>query len=155
MHQVSEHFTLFEARCRCGCGIEKRYVPEITAQAQAIEALRAGLNGDPGLRHHLDGSPSAEFRLFGLSWVRCPAHNLAEGGVPDSRHLPIHCDATDLTSPELPAKILYEKAKLYFPTVILYRGRNFIHVDRRTWADNKVHAWIKKPSQTVLPQEAA
>ena len=155
MFNISEHFTLYEARCRCGCGIEKLHVPEISAQAAALEAFRAGLNADPELARYLEGSPSGEFRLFALSWIRCERHNKAVGGAGDSQHLPGHCDATDITCPELPAIILYDKAQDYFPTAIYYPDRHFVHCDRRVWPDGEVHAWVNNPAPTEIPGDIA
>lgn len=154
MEQLTEHFSIFEARCRCGCGIEQDYNKELTAQAQILEALRADLNADPDLEQY---KPSGgEIRLFGSSWIRCPEYNKHKdvGGTDNSRHLPHHGDATDVSSPELPTRILYEKGKKYFNTAIHYAGRYFVHYDRRTWWDKKPHAWVKAPSPTVEPARA-
>jgi len=143
MH-VSEHFTLHEARCRCGCGIEKKHIPEISALAELHEEFRAALNADPELKQYL--GTAKEFGLVVLSWVRCEAHNKAvNGAANNSRHLAKHCEATDLTCPRIPASVLYEKAKPFYETVILYPDKNFIHVDTRAWADGLAHAWVNEP----------
>lgn len=152
MGLLTEHLTLYEARCRCGCGIEKLHVPELTAQAQVLEALRADLNADPELEQYKP--PGGEIRLIPMSWVRCDKHNTEVGGVALSRHRAFFCDATDISSPELPEDLLHEKAAKYFTTAIHYLGRYFVHVDRRAWPDGEVHAWVKEPSETVLPGEA-
>lgn len=154
--QLTEHFSLFEARCRCGCGMERYYIPELTAQAALLEAFRTFLNEDLELEQCRADSPAGEIRLMPLSWIRCEKWNEHEGGADNSHHLPTarhHCTATDITSPELPAQILYEKAKQFFSTVIYYRGRGFCHVDRRERAEGP-RAWVKAPSETKEPARA-
>jgi len=153
MVKLTEHFTLYEARCRCGCGIEKSHVPEITEQAQALEAFRAFLNDAEELKHYLEGSPSTEIRLITKSWIRCEAHNEEEGGARKSRHLPSNCDATDVFSPELHASVLYPLAQEFFSTVIYYRGRGFNHVDRRPREGGPV-CWVEAPAETQEPARA-
>ena len=148
--KLSEHFTVYEARCRCGCKIELEYIPQLTAQAERHEAFRADLNEDG---HLIDERLLAggEFRLIPMSWIRCPKHNKAEGGADDSRHLPHNCDGTDLTCPELPTETLYKKAQKHYNRVIWYRGRNFIHCDNKP---GPPQYWVKAPSKTVEPAKA-
>jgi len=149
--KLSKHYTLYEARCKCGCKIEFQHIPKLKAQAERLEALRADLNDDDLLIAERDMA-GGEFRLIVLSWIRCPNHNEAEGGAKDSEHLPKNCTATDITCPELPTEILYHKCKKYFNRAILYRGRHFVHVDMKPDAPNKSKYWIKAPSPTVIPK---
>jgi len=148
--KLSEHFTLHEARCRCGCKIEFQYIPQLKAQAERHEAFRLDLNEDDLLIAERDMA-GGKFRLIPMSWIRCPAHNVNEGGAKESRHLPHNCDATDLACPELQTEILYKKAQKYYNRVIWYRGRHFIHCDNKP-GDPKY--WVKLPSKTLEPQVA-
>jgi len=144
---LSRHFSLFEARCRCGCKVEYQHIPKLKAQAERLEALRADLNDDDLLIAERDMA-GGEFRLIVLSWIRCPNHNEAEGGAKDSEHLPKNCTATDITCPELSTEILYKKAQKYFNRVIWYRGRHFIHTDDKP---GEPKYWVKMPSKTIEP----
>jgi len=148
--KLSEHFSLYEARCRCGCKVEAEYIPELKAQAERNESFRADLNEDG---HLIDERLLAggKFRLIPMSWIRCSIHNKAEGGADASRHLPYNCDATDLACPELPTETLYKKAQKHYNRVIWYRGRNFVHCDNKP---GPPQYWVKAPSKTIEPATA-
>jgi len=144
---LTRHFSLFEARCRCGCKVEYQHIPRLKAQAERLELLRADLNNDDLLIAERDMA-GGEFRLIPLSWIRCPNHNEAEGGAENSRHLPHNCDAVDFSCPEILPEILYHKCKKYFNRVIWYRGRHFIHADMKP---GDPQFWVKNPSPTFEP----
>ncbi len=152
MTNLSLHFSLYEARCRCGCGIESDHVPELKAQAEVLELLRDDININPELEKYKP--TGGEITITPLSWIRCDDYNLLVGGVDNSHHRETFCDATDITSRELPDDILYRQAAYHFNTAIHYLGRHFVHVDRREWDDHRIHAWVKTPSPTVEPGRA-
>lgn len=72
--QLSQHFTLAEMACKCGCGGENK--PEILtnlkALANALEVLRLAA-----------GKTAVHINCA----YRCPAHNKAVGGEDQSLHL--------------------------------------------------------------------
>ncbi|MGH7472980.1 MAG: D-Ala-D-Ala carboxypeptidase family metallohydrolase [Candidatus Methylomirabilales bacterium] len=65
---VSDHFSWMEARCPCCHRVPS--VTQVTKTANWLERVRAYL-GEPMVTH---------------SWCRCPKHNAAVGGVPNSLH---------------------------------------------------------------------
>lgn len=71
---LSPHFSLAELACKCGCGGESK--PEILANvarvALMLERVRVAIGNKP-------------IRI--TSGYRCPKHNKAEGGKPQSLHL--------------------------------------------------------------------
>ncbi len=67
LNHASEHFTFFEFRCRCGCGL---YVVQRDL-IEALEELR-GIVNQP---------------IIVTSGIRCAAHNAAVGGASHSQHL--------------------------------------------------------------------
>lgn len=78
------------------------------------------------------------------SGYRCPDHNKAEGGEPQSYHL--YGQAADIYSPDMYIEEFYEKIKLmsYFNSseygFIYYPDRKIVHVDCRGQAfRNVVH----------------
>lgn len=66
------HFTWEEARCRCGCEMPEIVAAEVVKTAGAMEQLRAGLDDVP---------------IHIAAWYRCPSHNAAVGGAPNSQHI--------------------------------------------------------------------
>jgi uncharacterized protein YcbK (DUF882 family) len=69
MANISEHFTAEERRCKCG-----KCDGAVTEDAELIRMLESA-------RRQFGGAMTIN------SWCRCPAHNEAEGGKPDSAHL--------------------------------------------------------------------
>lgn len=69
---LTPHFTLDEVRCRC-CGSlgGDEVVSNARRLAKLLEFVRAGYQRPMVVR----------------SWYRCPAHNKAVGGVPNSYHM--------------------------------------------------------------------
>lgn len=115
---VSPHFTWAELGCRCGrCG------PTPLSVRRRLITLVAGLEA---LRR-LAGAP-----LHVTSAYRCPVHNQAVGGVPNSQHT--QGTAVDLTSKRYtPAQLaaLAEQVPAFKRGGIgIYPG--FTHVDTRT-----------------------
>lgn len=67
MGDLSEHFSLSEFRCKCGCG----QVIVVPALIELLEYVR-----------EFSGFP-----IIITSGYRCPDHNAAVGGEPSSAHL--------------------------------------------------------------------
>lgn len=112
MTRLTEHFTVEEMRCRCGCG-ECLVRPELM---QALEELRSK-GPEPIIVN--DG-------------YRCKRHNAEVGGVPLSEHP--RGIAADLEIKGLTLQQMYDRAKLV-PNFLkggigVYDG-GFIHVDIR------------------------
>ena len=66
MIKLSKHFTRHEFSCKCGCGFD-------TVDSELLVMLEA-------IREHF-GKP-----VVISSACRCPAHNEAVGGAPNSQH---------------------------------------------------------------------
>lgn len=132
--RLTEHFTDYEFRCRCGCGAEKAHLSTIERTAVKLETLRTALNADPELinyRTSFDGSPR-EISIIIESAVRCPARNKAVQGKPKSRHLSTaYAGAVDYYSPQVPLEYVWDKAKSLFPCAIMYTKRGIVHCDSR------------------------
>lgn len=105
---LSEHFTLKEYECSCSACTETLVS---MAHVARLEKLRT-LLGHP---------------LKITSAYRCPAHNAAVGGVPNSQHT--KGTATDLAITGVDAAVLAG----IFPGVILYP--TFTHLDSRNTGD--------------------
>lgn len=72
MGDLSMHFWLHEAACRCGCGLGARKEDVSAELVDRLELIRADLGGKP---------------ITVTSWLRCPAHNAAQRGAVNSAHL--------------------------------------------------------------------
>lgn len=83
---LSPNFTIAEARCHDAARtpVPDRLLPRAQRHAANLERLR----------HELGDRP-----ISFLSWYRTPAHNAAEGGASESRHL--FADGTDLSRQEV------------------------------------------------------
>ena len=114
--KLSEHFTLREFACPCGCGSEAGKVAALTALCvDVLEPLRAEL-GVPLTIH---------------SGYRCPAQNRRCGGAKASQHM--LGTAADVVC-SLPPDAVWEAAK----AIQARRGRGgvgrytrFTHLDNR------------------------
>jgi len=110
MGNLSEHFSDSEFACHCGCGLHE-VSPEL------ITVLE-------GLRSHFGVPVSIN------SGRRCPSHNQAVGGVPDSQH--VQGIAADIVvrgrTPALVADYLERK---YPGTYGIGRYSGFTHIDVR------------------------
>jgi uncharacterized protein YcbK (DUF882 family) len=78
---LSEHFTLAEFRCRCGCGGESK--PEILVNLKKVAAMLEQVRQACGGRAVTSG-------------YRCPKHNAAVGGAKGS--LPLEGKAASVSS---------------------------------------------------------
>ena len=127
MSKVSEHFSLEEIICRCGCG--QAYVdPKLFI---ILEDFRAYLKNEVGMEIH----------LVTHCVNRCVEHNnkfLGQGASPNSRHLKGR--AWDGHGKEITIKKLHKLAKKAHKINILPGGLGFyswgIHIDsgqKRTW----------------------
>ena len=98
MGDISQHFSSYEVRCRCG-GCE--FVMPSALGMRALEDLR-GLLGVP---------------VYLTSCGRCPVHNYEVGGAERSRHLtfwgpdPRAPDAFDIVVPAMGLKRLFYEAR--------------------------------------------
>lgn len=63
------------------------------------------------------------------SAFRCVAHNIGVGGGTKSQHL--ICTATDIVPMTETLEKVYDKAKLIFNGIGLYKKSGFIHIDSR------------------------
>ena len=69
---ITPHFTWSEAVCRCGCEMPEEVAAEVVLTAEMMERVRAGLDALP---------------INVAAWYRCPSHNAAIGGAPNSQHI--------------------------------------------------------------------
>lgn len=67
MGDLSEHFSKAEFACKCGCGFD-------AVSRELVDILEASRQ-KTGLPYHINAG------------CRCPAHNAAVGGKPNSAHL--------------------------------------------------------------------
>lgn len=126
MGDLSKNFSRAEFECKCGCGSAK-------VDPLLIETVQ-----------RIRDAAGAPLRIN--SGVRCPKHNKAVGGVPDSQH--VLGKAADL-SWEHPATELFNIIyRLYrageiphLGYVQLYRQKNFVHVDVRSPKSRLVSGW--------------
>ncbi|RJO60825.1 MAG: hypothetical protein C4542_08225 [Dehalococcoidia bacterium] len=141
--RLTEHFTLREFRCHCGCGAEKDWVEEIKKTAEILELLRQRINTKQEYvkyRKLLDDQSYRELSIAISCGVRCPKHNAAVGGAGKSQHLSeidkavrevAYGGAADTSVPGLPAPLWYAETEGFFKGRILYIKKKFVHVDRR------------------------
>lgn len=81
MGTATADFDLDDFRCKCSMCAENPMRPATKMPViQAVQSLRDYLSRP----------------LIVTCGVRCPAHNQAVGGAPDSRHLPEFADAVDI-----------------------------------------------------------
>jgi len=106
--QLSRHFHLKEFECKCG------KCKETIVSAEHLRLLQE-------LREHFD-SP-----VLISSAYRCPAHNIAVGGVTSSQH-PKGL-ATDITVAGVSVKEVWEYCDKIFDGLGKYK--NFNHIDSR------------------------
>lgn len=117
MPKVSSHFSTEELTCKCGCGL-------LIVNPILIRLLE-------GIRAHF-GTP-----VTVLSGTRCPAHNVAVGGVDDSQHL--YGTAADIHIEGYhPQDVADTAAELGADGVGVYPNSNppFTHVDVRGYKAN-------------------
>lgn len=113
MLQLSDHFSSYEFACHCGCG-DKEVNPLLI---RLLENIRAEVKAPVKI----------------LSGRRCPKHNKAVGGKPQSRHL--WGDAADIQVVGLSPAHLHTVLNLLHARGIRIGGmgiyKTFIHVDVR------------------------
>ena len=105
---MDKYFVQSEFNCRCGCGH--------TSKALLIDTLDI-------IRAEL-GCP-----IYITSGARCPAHNAAVGGVPDSYHI---CGlAADCVPDDGDLNRLANIMRQFSPTanILIYYRSGFVHFD--------------------------
>jgi len=143
MKQLTDHFTLHEFRCRCGCGAEWDWVEECRKTAEILELLRERINSKQEYiqyREQMLGERYRELPVIINCGVRCPKHNKDVGGAKASYHLSFidkgireqaYRGAADTWAPGLPTELWFKETEGLFRGRILYTKKNFVHVDRR------------------------
>ena len=109
MKKVSEHFTIDEVKCKCGCGF-----CEINNELlRKLEILRRKM----------------ERPIIIESWCRCPMHNKEVGGAERSSHL--EGEAVDIRCSGSRTRFLIIKYALEsgFTRIGTYKNRKIIHLD--------------------------
>ena len=140
--RLTEHFTLHEFRCRCGCGAEKDWVDEVRITAEILEGLRERINGKQEYVQYRDmaGSRMKELAINVNCGVRCPTHNKAVKGTDGSQHLSwidpsvrevAYGGAADTWVRGLPTELWFKETEGLFRGRILYVKKKFVHGDRR------------------------
>lgn len=117
---ITPHFSWGESACHCGeCEGWNGLEEEVRSTAEWAEKVRLALGG---LAIHVN------------SWVRCPKHNRAIGGEPNSQHLLGR--ALDFTTKELSPASVQRIMIAHWPGLVKGVGsyRGFCHVDRREGA---------------------
>ena len=119
---LTEHFSAKKMSCKCGCGFGMNPGDVSNALLTALESLRADFGRSVTI----------------TSGCRCPAHNKAVGGKPDSRHL--YGDAADIKVRGVPAAVV----SLYCDKLVGTAGGvgsypTFTHLDMR--GDGKKARW--------------
>ncbi len=129
MGDLSRDFDRAEFACRCGCGANQ-VSPRLVA---ALQDMRRQLGRPIAIR----------------SGCRCPTHNAAEGGKPDSAHLsslpgaePVEaCEAADLVAAMSRERYALVAAALMTGVRRIGIGKDFIHVDVDATKDQEV-LWL-------------
>lgn len=126
--QLSDHFTLAEMACRCGCGGESK--PDILANlkrtAAMLEVVRNACGNKP---------------ITVNDAYRCQDHNRAVGGEPQSFHM--RGMAADITVEGLPSSKVQAIARKIIPVGGLGSYSTFTHVDIRPRIRGDQTTWSK------------
>lgn len=110
MGDLSEHFSRYEFACRCGCGLDHISPDLIIVLEAARTFFSAAINIHCG--------------------CRCPAHNAAVGGVPNSQHL--KGTAADIVIAGMTPAQIYRWFDSQYPHELgLGKYCSFVHVDVR------------------------
>jgi len=107
---ISPHFKRSEFACRDGCGFDT--VDHATLEI--LEAVRVGFDAPVIIN----------------SGCRCPAHNAAVGGVPDSQH--VLGRAADIRVVGHEPVDVYSWINRRYPDASLGLYSTFVHIDTRT-----------------------
>lgn len=116
--QLSEHLKRTEVQCHCGCGFADMK-PGMVHLFERIRALCCQIKG-------------RDVPIIVNSGCRCREHNKAIGGAKNSQH--VRGNALDLRCPDgftIDAFAGVCDTLNQTGAVIVYRKRNFIHVDDR------------------------
>ena len=116
MGDLTKNLSRRELACKCGCNME-------AADHELVEVIQKAAE-DLGMRYHI--TPHVTI----TSGNRCPKHNKAVGGAPDSRHL--RGTAADHYFRGVPPEAVYEYYDRLYPNKYglgLYNGR--VHLDVR------------------------
>lgn len=135
--QLTKHFSLYEFRCRCGCGREQDWVEECLKTAEILEMLRTRINNTGDYlryRKQLPDDTLGELSITVNCGVRCPEQNIAVGSkAKRSKHLSTCYEgAADTWVRGLPVTLWGRECSKEFPGCILYLKKKIVHVDRRT-----------------------
>jgi uncharacterized protein YcbK (DUF882 family) len=116
MSKLSKNLTVREITCKCGCGFDK-INPKVVETFQTIRDLW--------------GKP-----IVITSACRCAKHNKRVGGSPKSQHM--LGNALDMVTSggavafhDFIQAMIRAKKLPYVGMVILYKDKNFVHVDVR------------------------
>ncbi len=109
---MAKYFRSEEFVCGCGCGLNNFDTEDGQRFIRGLDRAR-GLAGIP---------------FVITSGCRCPTHNEAVEGKPDSSHLNIAADirATTSTTKFIAVKALMDTG---FTRIFLYHDKNIVHVD--------------------------
>lgn len=110
MTNVSKHFQRREFACKCGCGFD-------TVDVETLGILEA-------VRTHF-GVP-----VIVNSGARCPAHNKAVGGAPNSQH--VLARAADIRVSGVAPDEVATWVEMAFPKSSVGRYNTFTHIDTRS-----------------------
>jgi uncharacterized protein YcbK (DUF882 family) len=107
MGDLSPHFSTSEFVCRCGCG-------RVFIEPELIQTLEA-------IREY------AGFPVVITSGFRCPDHNAAAGGTPQSAHLT--GEAADISISSSHRRFKFIEAAIMAGVSRIGVGRNILHID--------------------------
>jgi len=120
--RLSKHFHRHEFACRCGCGADTVDAELITV----LEDLRAWAQ----TQIEISREYPFEAKVLIDSGMRCPKHNAAIGGVPNSQHLV--GKAADVRVTRVASKDVAKYLEHKYPdTHGIGRYHNFTHIDVR------------------------
>ena len=130
---MSEHFNYPETSCRCGCG----YNPVSDVLLGFLEDLRAAIN---------EQYATPETGEIGLNLncvCRCPDHNAAVGGVPNSQHVEGTAADIDVTTLPIDVDTLADLC-VSLNADGVGRYPNFVHADVRDGRVGSGAAWDER-----------
>jgi uncharacterized protein YcbK (DUF882 family) len=112
--RLTENFLWEEIVCACGQCI--RITPAVFTHMARLQAMRIEL-----------AAP-----IHVNSGYRCPKHNAAVGGAPQSWHMMFATDVRPSDGSPYKLKLMYRMAlQLGFGGIGLYENKGFIHLDMR------------------------
>lgn len=134
-YEIAPHFYSDEVECKCKdpqCQFGARVVPDPRVPGQYRSEMHPLLlSGLVELREDACKLAGEDAPIIVNSGARCPNHNYAIGGHPNSQHLSAR--AVDVYCPKLTIEQLHKLAKqnsvFKDHGVGLNRARNFLHLD--------------------------